>query len=263
MTDRLDVHGVAIEVRWWRPPVDAAGRPLVLLHEGLGSISLWRDFPAALSTRTRRPVFAYSRAGHGGSDLPPAPHTTRFMHEEAIAWLPAILDRAGIDDAVLLGHSDGGSIALIFAATYPSRARALVLEAPHVFVEDISVASIARAKAHYEAGDLRRRLSGHHADVDAAFRGWNDVWLDPAFRAWNLEAYLPAVMSPTLVIQGEQDEYGTIAQVDAIVNQLAAPVERLILPNCGHSPHREQPAKVLDAISRFLTHVPPSRSTAG
>lgn len=175
------------------------------------------------------------------------------MHEEAIDHLPAMLDEAGIARATLLGHSDGGSIALIFAATYPARVSALILEAAHVFVEDVSIASIERIKREYETSDLRSRLARYHTDVDAAFHGWNDVWLSPEFRDWNLEAYLPRITTPTLVIQGENDEYGTKRQVDVIARQVSSPVETLVLPNCGHSPHRDQPEKVLSAISRFLT----------
>jgi pimeloyl-ACP methyl ester carboxylesterase len=250
---RLVIDALTLEARWWEPlVVTRTMEPIVLMHEGLGSVSMWRDFPAALARRTGRRVMAYSRFGHGRSDRPAQPHTVTFMHEEA-ALLPRILDEAQISRAVLFGHSDGGSIALVAAAQSPARATALVLEAPHVFVEDISVASIERTTASYEAGDLRARLARHHADVDAAFRGWSDVWLDPEFRAWNLEAFLPRIPCPTLLIQGEQDEYGTLKQVEAIARQVAHPVETLILPQCGHSPHRDQPEAVLEGVSRFLS----------
>jgi pimeloyl-ACP methyl ester carboxylesterase len=185
------------------------------------------------------------------------------MHEEAIQTLPLVLDHAGIDRAGLVGHSDGASIALIFAATYPERVDALVLEAPHVFVEDLSIASITRMKTAFDTTDLAERMRKYHDRPEVAFRGWNDVWLNPAFRAWNLEAYLPRIDAPTLVIQGVDDEYGTVRQVDAIATQLAAPVETLMLPDCGHSPHRDQSGRVLDAIAKFLARVPRSRSTAG
>lgn len=246
------VRGHTLESRWWNDVARAGADPIVLLHEGLGSISLWRDFPEKLASATSRAVFAYSRAGHGASDPPAIPHTSRFMHEEAIDRLPGILEQAGIERAVLLGHSDGGSIALIFAATHPARVPALVLEAAHVFVEDVSIASIERIKREYETTDLRRRLAKHHAHVDAAFHGWNDVWLSPEFRDWNLEEYLPRVSAPALVIQGENDEYGTLRQVDAIARQVNGPVETLVLPDCGHSPHRGHPARVLGAIVKFL-----------
>ena len=194
---------------------------------------------------------AYSRFGHGHSDRPAHPHTIDFMHDEA-AVLPRILDAAGIDRAMLFGHSDGGSIALIAAAQSPARVAALILEAPHVFVEDLSIASIERTTANYETTDLRARLARHHDDVDAAFRGWSDVWLNAEFRAWNLEGFLPRITCPTLLIQGEDDEYGTLRQVEAIQRQVAGPIERLVLPKCGHSPHRDRPEEVLAAAERFL-----------
>jgi pimeloyl-ACP methyl ester carboxylesterase len=224
----------------------------VLLHEGLGSIALWRDFPQALAAAARRRVVAYSRAGHGTSDPPAFPHTCRFMHDEAVVWLPALLDGAGIDRAVLFGHSDGASIALVFAATYPARVDSLILEAPHVFVEDISIASIERMKMLYETTDLRDRLAKYHADVDAAFHGWNDVWLDPEFRWWNLEEYLPHVSCPVLLIQGKRDEYGTLKQIEAIAHGVRAPVTSVILADCGHSPHRDQTQQVLSAVEAFV-----------
>ena len=238
-----------LEMAWWGD--GSADAPIVLLHEGLGSVTLWRDFPHRLAAATRRRVMAYSRFGHGASDPPAHPHTIWFMHEEA-QLLRAILDAAGIDRAILFGHSDGGSIALIAAAEHAPRVGGLVLEAPHVFVEDISVASIESTTRAYKTGRLRERLSRHHANVDVAFSGWSDVWLNPAFRTWNLEAFLPRIACPTLLIQGKQDEYGTLRQVDAIERQLRGPVERLVLENCGHSPHRDQLAAVLDAVTRFV-----------
>ena len=252
MIHRIAVRGHALEARWWNDEQRAQTEPIVLLHEGLGSVALWRDFPDALATGAGRAVFAYSRRGHGASDRPAAPHTARFMHEEAIEWLPEVLDAAGIGRAILFGHSDGASIALVFAATFPKRATALILEAPHVFVEDVSVASIIRMKREYDTTNLRERLARYHTNVDAAFHGWNDVWLAPEFREWNLEEYLPSVTAPTIVIQGEQDEYGTLRQVAAIVRQVAGSVETLILPDCGHSPHRDQPPRVIAAVAEFL-----------
>jgi pimeloyl-ACP methyl ester carboxylesterase len=224
---------------------------MVLLHEGLGSVTMWRDFPAAIAERTQCPVLAYSRFGHGTSDPPGAPHTVRFMHDEA-RLLPAILDAAGVGRPILLGHSDGASIALIFAADHPARARALILEAPHVFVEDVSVASIKRVTAEYETTDLRDRLARYHRDADVAFRGWSDVWLRPEFLAWNLEGLLPRVTCPVLLIQGDRDEYGTIRQIEAIAGQVSGPAARLDLADCGHSPHRDQREAVLDAVAGFI-----------
>jgi pimeloyl-ACP methyl ester carboxylesterase len=253
VNDRISVGGRSVETARWTPDA-SVGTPIVMLHEGLGSVSMWRDFPAALASRSRRVVLAYSRFGHGRSDAPASAHTIDFMHDEA-RLLPEILDAAAIERALLFGHSDGGSIALIAAAEFPSRVHALVLEAPHVFVEDVSVASIAQTTAGYEQGDLRSRLAKHHGAVDVAFRGWSDVWLDPEFRHWNLEPLLPRITCPLLVIQGEQDEYGTLAQVEAIARQAAGPVDTLVLPACGHSPHRDRPEAVLDAAITFLARV--------
>jgi pimeloyl-ACP methyl ester carboxylesterase len=232
----------------------AAAPPIVLLHEGLGSIGLWKELPAVLAGRTGRRVMAYSRFGHGASDPPPTPHTARFMHEEA-ELLPVVLDAAGIDRAILLGHSDGGSIGLLAAARCPRRIAGLILEAPHVFVEDVGLASIENMRRRYVESDLRERLARHHAHVDVAFSGWCDVWLDPAFRDWNIESELPRVQCPALVIQGELDRYGTLAQVDAIVRQMSGPAERLVLPDCGHTPHRDQREIVLDAMADFVSRL--------
>lgn len=197
---------------------------------------------------------AYSRFGHGRSDRPEHPHTITFMHDEA-RLLPAILDAAALTQPVLFGHSDGGSIALIAAAESPARVHALILEAPHVFVEDVSILSIRRTTTNYENSDLRKRLARYHDEVDVAFRGWSDVWLDPAFRTWNLESLLPRITCPVLVIQGEEDEYGTAAQVEAIAMQVAGAVEVIMLPGCGHSPHRDRPDAVLDLAVSFLSRV--------
>jgi pimeloyl-ACP methyl ester carboxylesterase len=245
----LHVQNRRVEVRWWRGSADLA--PIVLLHEGLGSVSTWREFPTHLAARTGRPVMAYSRFGHGASDPPLRPHDVWFMHDEA-RLLPEVLTAAGIDRAVLLGHSDGGSIALIAAAEGRQWVESLILEAPHVFVEDLSVSSIERTTDAFIRGDLRRRLARHHADVDVAFRGWSDVWLDPAFRTWNLEEFLTHIVSPALLIQGEDDEYGTLRQIEAIARQVRGPVRRLVLRACGHAPHRDQPEAVLRVIAAFL-----------
>ena len=246
---RLTVAGKKIEVAWWGRR--SAALPVVLLHEGLGSVSMWRTFPEALADGTGRRVMAYSRFGHGKSDLPSQPHGVQFMHDEA-RLLPAVLDAAGVDHAHLVGHSDGGSIALIFAAEHPHRVSSLLLEAPHVFVEDLSVASIEQRTADYRETNLRERLARHHRHVDVAFHGWSDVWLEPAFRHWNLEALLPSISCPVLLIQGEQDDYGTLRQVDAIAQQVRGTVEQLVLPDCGHSPHRDQRDQVLSAMTAFL-----------
>jgi pimeloyl-ACP methyl ester carboxylesterase len=229
-------------------PGDAARRPLVLLHEGLGSVGLWRGFPAALQEATGRRVLAFSRFGHGRSEPPPRPRTPAFFHEEALEVLPELLPQLDVRDPILVGHSDGGSIALIHAAYHPVTGLALI--APHVFVEDVTVEEIRRTRELYETGGLRERMARHHDDPDAAFRGWCDVWLDPAFRAWTLEADAERVAVPTLLIQGADDPYGTLDQIDRIEARVRGPVRRLVVPG-GHSPHLEAPEMVLAALAEF------------
>jgi pimeloyl-ACP methyl ester carboxylesterase len=227
---------------------DSRRRPLVLLHEGLGSVGLWRDFPAALAAATGRRVLAFSRFGHGRSERPPAPRTPRFFHEEALEVLPALLPQLDAAAPILVGHSDGGSIALIHAAAHP--VTALVLLAPHVVVEDVTVEAIRETRRAYEEDGLRERMARHHDDPDAAFWGWCDVWLDPAFRAWSIEPETADVTAPALLIQGADDPYGTLDQLDRIEARVRGPVERLVVPG-GHSPQLEQPDAVVDAIARF------------
>jgi pimeloyl-ACP methyl ester carboxylesterase len=244
------VDGKRLEVEWFAAPV--ADRPtIVLLHEGLGSVALWKDFPRQLARRTGWSVVAYSRYGHGNSDPLTQPRRIDFMHHEAEIVLPALLDRLEIARPVLFGHSDGASIALIFAGAFPRRAAALVLEAPHVLVEGRALASISRAREDYFSRDLPTRLAPYHADPESTFRGWNDIWLDPAFRAWNIEEYLSSIRCPVLLIQGQDDEYGTQAQLDAIARRVRD-CEVLLLPGCGHSPHREQEAVTLEAAAGFI-----------
>jgi pimeloyl-ACP methyl ester carboxylesterase len=221
----------------------------VLLHEGLGSVGLWRDFPARLSEATGRRVVAFSRFGHGRSEPPPQPRTPAFFHEEALEILPEVLARLDAPEPILVGHSDGASIALIHAGHHPVSGIALL--APHVFVEDVTVAEIRIARERYAEGGLRERMARHHDDVDAAFRGWCDVWLDPAFRDWNLEADAERVTCPALLIQGVDDPYGTLEQLDRIEARVRGPVTRLELPG-GHSPHLEAPEAVLAAIRNWL-----------
>jgi pimeloyl-ACP methyl ester carboxylesterase len=245
----------------WIPATSRRTATLVFLHEGLGSVAMWRDFPDALAARTGCAALVYSRAGHGTSPPPEQPRTTRFMHDEAADVLPALLETFRIDHPILIGHSDGASIALIYAGM-PRAARTprgLVLLAPHVFVEDCSIESIQRMRDLYSTTDLRARLGKHHANVDAAFHGWNDVWLDPAFRDWNIEEYLPAITCPVLVVQGEDDEYGTRRQVDAIATQARGPVETVMLPRCGHSPQRDQRDIVLSRVAEFVDRIPAIR----
>ncbi len=249
----LVVEGKRLETLWLEPRY-AAAPAVVMLHEGLGSIALWRDFPHALAERTGCGVLVYSRYGHGGSDKQAEKRQVTFMHHEGEVVLPELLDKMGIEKPILLGHSDGGSIALIFAGKYPERTRGLILEAPHIFVENLSVASIAATKVSYETTNLRARLGCYHANVDATFRAWNDIWLDPQFPPWNIESYLETIRCPVLCIQGEEDEYGTRAQVDAIVARVSG-AELLMLPSCGHSPHRDQREATLAKMAEFVEKI--------
>lgn len=224
---------------------------IVMLHEGLGSIAMWKDFPERVAEATGCRVLVYSRYGHGKSDRLAEKRSVDFMHHEAKVVLPELLRKFEIERSILLGHSDGGSIALIYAGIWPERVRGLVLEAPHVFVEDLGIRSITAIREHYESSDLPQKLARYHDHADETFREWNDIWLDPQFRGWNIEEYLAAISSPTLVIQGEDDDYGTLAQVEAIQRHVPA-TQSLILPRCGHSPHRDQPDLTLAAISKFI-----------
>jgi len=230
----------------------AADKPwLVLLHEGLGSVSLWRDFPDKLARRLDMPALIYSRRGYGKSDGLEGPRKPDYLHHEALDVLPKLLDALSIHRAFLIGHSDGASIALINAAHHPERLAGAVLMAPHVLVEAASHEGIARASEAYERGDLRERLLRHHTHVDDAFYGWSRIWLDPRFRGWSLGSECERLSVPTLLIQGEDDEYGTLAQLDAIEMGAPIPPQRLVLAQCGHSPHREREKDVLDAIAAF------------
>jgi len=255
----LDVLGRSVEVVSF--PSDAASSTtLVFLHEGLGSAKQWRDFPARVGGATRLSAVAYSRLGYGASDPVTLPRPLTYMQDEAKEFLPRVLDALDVERAILVGHSDGGSIAIVHAAIDAgARIAALILEAPHVFVEDVSVMSIAKAREAYENGDLRAKLAKHHGtNVDIAFRGWNDAWLDPAFRTWNIEEYLPRIHVPVMVIQGDEDPYGTRAQVDAVASQVRGPVETCMLPRCGHGPHRDQPEVTLDKMASFIRRVVPT-----
>jgi len=218
---------------------------------------MWRDFPQQVAEATGYGALVYSRAGYGSSDPITLPRDVSFMHDEALKVLPEVIEKLNLRDVILFGHSDGGSIALIYAGSEKAtKVRALILEAPHVFVEDVSVESIKSARDNYDNGSLRAGLARYHGNnVDCAFRGWNDVWLAPEFRTWNIESYLPNIQVPVLVIQGEEDQYGTHRQIDAIENQSGGIVETVGVPNCGHSPHRDQTQVVLDSVTAFLNEI--------
>jgi pimeloyl-ACP methyl ester carboxylesterase len=247
------VGGRRIEAVWHGPAPERAPT-LVLLHEGLGCVEMWRDFPVRLAERTGFGVLVYSRPGYGKSDPRPLPWPVGYMHDEAREVLPYVLDQAGVRKAVLVGHSDGASIATIYAGSFQDfRVRGLALLAPHFFVEEMGLRSIAAAKQAYEQGNLRARLARYHAQVDVAFRGWNDAWLDPGFRAWRLDDELAHVRVPILIIQGEDDEYGTAAQIEFAKEAAYCPVDALLLPGCRHAPQFDRPDATLAAVADF-TH---------
>ncbi len=255
----IDIDGVRLEVAAIAAPAGSPpGRaPLVFLHEGLGSIALWRDWPASLCAATGRAGWVYSRRGYGQSSAVPDVRGAGrlqpdYMHREALQVLPRLLAALGLERPVLVGHSDGATIALIHAAHHP--VAACVVMAPHLMVEEVSVRSIEQARHAYQHGPLRQRLARFHADVDGAFWQWNDIWLSPAFRAFDIRDECRAITAPLLAIQGLDDEYGTLAQIHDL--QRAVPHARLLeVPACGHSPHRDQPAAVNAAIAAFLDSI--------
>ena len=248
----LDIDGLRLEGRWIGPgPADAP--TLVLLHEGLGCVGLWGDFPQKLAQATGCGIFVFSRAGYGKSDPVPLPRALTYMHDEARDVLPKLLDAIGFRRGFLVGHSDGASITVIYAGMHDDpRLEGIVLIAPHVFTEDMGIASIAEAKQAYEHGDLKRKLARWHENVDCAFHGWNGAWLDPDFRNWDLTEFLPAIRIPVQIVQGVADQYGTSAQVGAIAEGSPGPVETVMLPGIGHSPHREAPAATVEAVASFV-----------
>jgi pimeloyl-ACP methyl ester carboxylesterase len=257
-TFQLTVQGRSLEVHRI-PGLNPQAPELVFLHEGLGSVSHWKDFPSRVAVTTGSPVTVYSRYGSGNSDLLTGARAVSYMHDEALATLPDLLRQLEIKNPILVGHSDGASIALVYAGAH-DHVRGLILLAPHVFVEDLSVASIAEAKVKFVTTNLPEKLARHHRDPARTFWGWNDVWLHPDFRRWNIEEYLPRITCPILAIQGLDDQYGTMAQVEAIDRQSAGPVEILRLADCRHSPQRDQPDAVLEAIGKFVNHFARNKS---
>jgi len=251
----VTIEGCSLEYE--RYPAPSRNAPtIIFLHEGLGSITRWRDFPAAVCARTGFGGLVYNRCGYGASDPLQAPFTPAFMHREALEVLPCLLTTFRIERPVLFGHSDGASIALLHAASGLSIVPALVLEAPHVFVEDITVSAIAQVKASYHVGDFRARLERHHgANVDPLFDAWAGVWLSDAFRSWNIEDALPHITCPVLAIQGTDDEYGTLRQLAAIQAGLGGSMKPLVLDACRHSPHIDRRQVVEDATVEFLSQV--------
>jgi pimeloyl-ACP methyl ester carboxylesterase len=232
----------------------AQGAPvMVFLHEGLGSVAMWRDFPARLCEAAGLRGLVYSRPGYGKSTPRPADERwlPDFMHRQARELLPALLRELGVERPWLFGHSDGGSIALLHAAAFPDALRGAIVLAPHILVEDVSVTSIQKAREVYLGTDLKQKLARYHEDADSAFWGWNDVWLSPAFRAWSIEEEIRAIRCPLLAIQGIADEYGTLEQIRGIARRVPQ-AQLLELPQCGHSPHKDQPEKVIEAVTAFV-----------
>lgn len=251
----FNVGGRRVEAQWHGPPADRSPT-LVLLHEGLGSVAAWKQFPHQLAERTGYGVLVYSRPGYGRSDPVPVPRPLTYMHDEARDVLPAVLDQARIRKAILVGHSDGASIAAIYAGGVQDfRVRGLVLIAPHFFVEDMGLRSIEAARQAYETGDLRHRLAKYHREVDVAFWGWNRAWLDPAFRSWRIDEHLAYIRVPILVVQGRDDPYGTLVQVETAERETYCPVEVALLEGAGHAPQADKPEETLAAISAFVRRV--------
>lgn len=249
----IEVNGLSLEYELL--PAHQIDRPtLVFLHEGLGSIALWRDFPARIAQTTGCRTLIWSRTGYGQSASSATPRTARYMHDEALQIMPALLAQLGIERPVLVGHSDGGSIALIYGGAFPDAVAGLVVLAPHEFVEEKALEGIRRAGATYAGSDWRDRLGRYHREPDAVFRAWNEIWLSPEFAGWNIMDYLPAIRCPVLAIQGEDDEYATMQQIDCIA-EAVADVELLKLADCRHSPHRDQPQAVHDAIVDWLERI--------
>jgi len=250
----LTVQGRRLEYRDI-PATDAGRPPLLLLHEGLGCVAMWRHFPEKLAAATGCRVIVWSRAGYGGSEPYAVPRRADYMHREAEDVLPAFIAALGVERPVLVGHSDGGSIALIFAGAFPAVPRGVAVMAPHEFVEEQTLAGIRLAREAWTMTDLPAKLGRYHPDAQRVFFDWNDTWLSPAFRDWNIEAYLPRIRCPVLAMQGEDDEYATMRQIDVIAARV--PGTRLLkLAECGHSPHRDQEAAVLAALADFVAALP-------
>ncbi len=251
----LTIGASDLEYRMIGPaPGDAP--TIVMLHEGLGSAALWGDFPEKLQAATGAGVFVYSRAGYGASTKVQLPRPLDYMHVEALDVLPKLLDGIGFRRGLLLGHSDGASIAAIYAGgTADHRVRGVAMIAPHFIVEDISVASIAEIKTAYETTELKAKLARWHRDVDNAFYGWNGAWLDPKFRNWDISEYLAYIRVPVAILQGADDQYGTIRQIEVAREECYCPVDVTIVAGAGHSPHREAPEATLDAISEFAGRI--------
>jgi len=251
----LKIGASDLEYRMIGPAPDDAPT-IVMLHEGLGCVGLWGDFPDRLAAATGAGLFVYSRAGYGASTKVELPRPLDYMHIEALEVLPKLLDQIGFRRGLLVGHSDGASIAAIYAgAVADHRVRGVAMIAPHFIVEDISVRSIAEIRKAYETTDLRSKLARWHGDVDNAFYGWNGAWLDPEFRRWDIAEYLAYIRVPVAILQGADDQYGTMRQIEIAREECYCPVDVTVVPGAGHSPHRDAPGATLDAISEFAGRI--------
>jgi len=251
----LDLPPLRLEYRMIGPRPDAAPT-IVTLHEGLGSVGLWGQFPDKIATATGAGVFAYSRAGYGNSTGARLPRSTSFMDEEAREVLPRVLAAIGFRRGIILGHSDGASIATIYAGSVQDhRVRGIVLIAPHFFTEEMGLAEIRRARKSFDSGALRERLKSYHADVDTAFRSWNEPWLHPDFEKWDITEALGYIRVPILIVQGENDQYGTLKQIEVAREQCFCPVEAAILPGIRHIPYREAPELTVETVAAFINRL--------
>lgn len=256
MSDFIEIDGIQLECAWYGDAPESAPT-LVMLHEGLGSVSIWRDYPAALAKATGTRVFAYSRAGYGKSDLVSLPRPLDFMQREARTVLPKLLDRIGFRRGILVGHSDGGTIAAAYAGSVQDhRVRGLVLIEPHFFVEQINLNLIRKVTAEYETSGLRERLARHHGNPDNAFLGWSGAWLDPGFeRVMDLHAELTHIRVPILIVKGENDPYATMEQVYFAERECYCPVDHVVIEGAAHAPHREKPEETLAATAGFINRI--------
>ncbi|HJU51964.1 MAG TPA: alpha/beta hydrolase [Acidimicrobiia bacterium] len=251
--ERATIAGRSLEYRWVGP--ESVRAPLVFIHEGLGSIDLWREFPESLCAAAGRRGLIYSRYGNGWSEVLKESRRPDYMHDEGKVVLPEVIETLVDRTPILVGHSDGASIALIFAGAGHA-VEGMVLIAPHVFVEDRSLVAIGATLEEFHTTDLATRMAKYHRDPEATFRGWNDIWLHPSFREWNIEEFLATVECPMLLIQGEDDEYGTMAQLESIESQVSGPTKRLLFKEAGHSPHLACPVPVTEAAIAFLAELP-------
>jgi pimeloyl-ACP methyl ester carboxylesterase len=255
MQATITIGEISLDGAWYGPKPPEAPT-IVMMHEGLGSVSTWRNFPERVAKATKAGVFAFSRTGYGRSSPAQLPRPIDYLQREAIDVLPKVLDAIGFQRGILLGHSDGGSIAAIYAGSIQDhRVRGLVLIEPHFFVEDMNIDAIRKTASDYETTDLRARLARHHANADDTFRGWRDLWLDPRFKAFDIRQELNYIRVPILIVKGEDDPYSTVAQIRAAEEECYCPVESVVVPNARHAPHHDQPELTIEAISSFINHI--------